>query len=112
MSLGQLRPESLREGAAEAVPLQIDGGSTRLPGRSGRQCRGSRSARTRRAGRRATALGAPDKDGRAPAVSIFAVERLIALGLLFALSHNHKYPKSLARTKSTRSAPGRISQRP
>ncbi|WP_414170947.1 hypothetical protein ACMATS_38110 (plasmid) [Streptoverticillium reticulum] len=45
------------------------------------------------ANRLAAALGTPNEDGQAPAVSTFAVERLIALGLLLDLSHDHKYPK-------------------
>ncbi|MFF8787061.1 hypothetical protein [Streptomyces sp. NPDC015125] len=44
--------------------------------------------------RLAQALGTPNEADRVPAVSGYAVERLIALGLLLDLSRDHKYPKN------------------
>ncbi|URZ99469.1 hypothetical protein NCG97_00355 [Streptomyces lydicamycinicus] len=41
----------------------------------------------------ALALGTPNEADRVPAVSGYAVERLIALALLLDLSRDHKYPK-------------------
>ncbi|REK84461.1 hypothetical protein DY245_43190 [Streptomyces inhibens] len=43
--------------------------------------------------RLAQALGTPNEADQVPAVSGYAVERLIALGLLLDLSRDHKYPK-------------------
>ncbi|MGK5544976.1 hypothetical protein ACSNOH_09620 [Streptomyces sp. URMC 127] len=59
----------------------------------------------------ASALGTPNEEDRAPVVSTYAVERLIALGLLLDLGNDHRCPK-LNPDQVDEIAPGRTSRRP